>query len=162
MIYERSHQLWTEDVVDQLLKNALLDVTNGVVNITELTELLKRSKDSVRSRITLLRKMERLPKKRKKPKGMKFIFRLHNISYQSKQVEKIARECFKDMSFAAEFIYQNGMTVIEIRRGLDNPENLYIENRNLNNDIVKMKVENQKAYILSENILEGWKEAIVW
>ncbi|GGC84473.1 hypothetical protein [Enterococcus wangshanyuanii] len=160
--YERSNKRWRPDENETLKNNALFDVTNDIVNINELAEILKRSPGAVKDQIKKLRKIDFLPKKKCRRKRSAFVFRLDNINYDSNEAKAEARKLFKEVSAAAEYIYQNNLTVLAVRQGKKNEDDVFIDVRNMNGLESMIKVQNEQAFVIRGNMRHGWKLAATW
>lgn len=160
--YERSHKRWRPDENETLKSNALLDVTNDVVNIKELAKILKRSPGAVYDQIKKLRKLEFLPKKKSRRKRSAFVFKLDNVNYETEEAKAEARKLFKQVSAAAEYIHQNNLTILSVRQGKKNETDVFIDVRNMNGLESMIKVQDDQAFVIRGNMRHGWKPVATW
>lgn len=154
--------MWRPDENETLKNNALFDVTNDIVNINELAEILKRSPGAVKDQIKKLRKTDFLPKKKCRRKRSAFVFKLDNITYDSDGAKADARKLFKEVSAAAEYIHQNNLTVLAVRKGKKNETDVFIDVRNMNGVESMIKVQDDQAFVIRGNMRYGWKIAATW
>lgn len=160
--YERSNKRWRPDENETLKSNALLDVTNDIVNIAELAKILKRSPRAVQDQIRKLRKIKFLPEKKSRRKRSAFVFKLDNVNYETDEARDQARKLFKQVSAAAEYIHQNNLTILSVRQGKKNEDDVFIDVRNMNGLESMIKVQDEQAFVIRGNMRHGWKLAATW
>ncbi|OEC03160.1 hypothetical protein GY31_03375 [Lysinibacillus sphaericus] len=99
------HKHWTPREINYVAEKALLDSTNAVVNIKQMSKYLKRSTGAINNQITKLRKAGKLPQ-----------------IERDKAIDTSYRPYTEDEIKRVKYMFQKDSTVKEIANALDRTE----------------------------------------